>query len=214
MIEIPTPPEEITGKGNIGPTTPANEERRTPDVQRFHSFMQETPKPAEMAPGTEISPMDLLNKSNLPKGAPTTKSLLEQMNAAQDELETVQQNLQFPQLKLKRSAEHLLNNKLTDANQNLRFAAGKLGLEPPPATITTGLSPLDKLITFAADGQNQLLSVKQELHKFATNRRQMNPADMMLVQIKLAQAQQEIEYSSILISKIVDSIKQMMNIQI
>ncbi len=43
---------------------------------------------------------------------------------------------------------------------------------------------------------------------------QMSPSDMLMVQIKLNKAQQELEYSSLLLGKAIDDLKMMMNIQL
>jgi hypothetical protein len=43
---------------------------------------------------------------------------------------------------------------------------------------------------------------------------QMSPADFLIVQIRMSQAQQEIEYSSLLLGKVIDSIRTTLSIQI
>ena len=42
----------------------------------------------------------------------------------------------------------------------------------------------------------------------------LSPAALLTIQVKLAKAQQELEYSSVLLSKAVDDIKTMFNIQL
>jgi len=42
----------------------------------------------------------------------------------------------------------------------------------------------------------------------------MNPGDILLIQVKLAKAKQELEYSSVLLSTAVRDIKTLFNIQL
>jgi flagellar biosynthesis/type III secretory pathway ATPase len=58
------------------------------------------------------------------------------------------------------------------------------------------------------------MAVQQKLKSLAASNKPINPADMMLVQIKMSQAQQEIEYSTTLLGKVIDSLKQIINTQL
>jgi hypothetical protein len=64
------------------------------------------------------------------------------------------------------------------------------------------------------DGSSQIAGAKQKLADFAHSNGTLNPAELLLVQVKINQAQQQIEFSSMLLSKAVDDFKQLMNIQI
>jgi hypothetical protein len=55
--------------------------------------------------------------------------------------------------------------------------------------------------------QNQLMNLKGK-------GADLKPADFLSIQLKLAHAQQEIEYASIMLSKAVEDIKTMFNIQL
>jgi hypothetical protein len=69
-------------------------------------------------------------------------------------------------------------------------------------------------MAYIDDGQGKMGAVQKKLDEMLSSKEQMRPADMMLMQIKMAQAQQEIEYSSVMLSKTVDALKQLFNIQL
>lgn len=217
MAENPLPTPDISGYGKVEPTKGFENEGnlKTPDRQTFQSYMKEpTPTPAgEMA--EKISPIDLA-KANMPKqAAPTLDNFLGQIQSTTSQIENMQNNLGTPNLRFKSSQARLLESKLTDANTHISSASQKMGLPSMPQTnIPPGSGPVFKFLSMLTDGQRQLLAAKAQVEKFKSSGQALNPGDMLLIQIKLSQAQQEIEYSSILLSKVVDIVKQMINIQI
>ncbi len=160
------------------------------------------------------TPMEMSRTSTYQAAGPTVNTLVEQARNAQDSLGTVQDQLATPNLKLKRSQAHLLRNKLGDANTYIRAAAGKLGIDTPPMKMATPGGPLERFMAYVNDGQDKMDSIQQKLKELAATNGELRAGDMLLVQVKMAQAQQEIEYSSTLLSKVIDSIKQILNIQL
>ena len=75
-------------------------------------------------------------------------------------------------------------------------------------------NPIVKLFGLAVDSQNQLKQIQGILANPREKDGSINPGTLLLVQTKLAQAQQKLEYASVLLSKAVDAIKQLFNIQI
>jgi len=137
-----------------------------------------------------------------------------QAKTAQDSLGVVGQQLQTPNLRLKRSQAHLVRNKLTDARDYGRAAAAKLGVETPPMKPPDEPGALSRFLAYINDGQDQFIAIQQKLSEMAASPQQISPGDMMLVQTKMALAQQEIEYSSTLLSRITSSITTIMGIQL
>ncbi len=183
----------------------------------FQAYMEGGPKtlpPGATGGPTGPTPMELSRGAVNPSGAPTFDSLQGQAKNAQDALGTVGQQLNEPNLKLKRSQNHLLRNKLSDANGYLRSAGEKLGVDTPQMKMPPGATGIDRFLAYVNDGQDQLLAVQQKLKQMSAAGEQINPGDMMMVQVKMGLAQQEIEYSSTLLSKVIDSIKTIMNIQL
>jgi hypothetical protein len=190
----------------------------TPQAPKdFQSYMKGTPGQGQM-PATGGSagptPMDAARGATTPSAPPTMDAITAQAKTAQDALGDVGNKLKTPNLKLRRSQQHLLKNKLTDAQGYIRQAAEKAGA---PTTSMQGAfkgSPIDRFLAYVNDGQNQLVEVQNRLKQMSAKGQQLNAADMLSITVKMNLAQQEIEYSSNLLGKVVESIKQMMNIQL
>ncbi len=210
----PSPdPSNISGSPKVGPKGIEGEKIIKPDESAFKSEMQQAPGKTSDAT-SQVSPMDLASKSGV-QITPTFQSLLGQVQNTKDTLGEVEKNLKTPQLKLKKSQQQLLKNKLTDANSHLQTASEKLGANPPPDTLVDkNADPVARFLGMITDGQNKLQASKDQLEKLSKSGQPINPGDMLLIQVKLNQAQQEIDYSSILLSKVVDVLKQMLNIQL
>lgn len=195
------PPDKSIEKGNA------------PDISSFQEYKEKSP--SAQAPGVsgEISPMDLAARAGI-STTPTFQTLLAQTANTQDTLGDVVKNLKTPNLKLKKSQADLLQSKLTNANDHLAGANQKMGANMPEETqIPPNADPLTRFIGMVTDGQNKLYQAHNQLQNLKTGDRALSAADMLLIQIKLSQAQQEIEYSSVLLSKVVDALKQIINIQ-
>ena len=158
--------------------------------------------------------MNLAQGAGSPNSQPTMNSIMQQAKSVQDSLGTVHDQLNTPNLKLKRSQAHLLKNKLSNAHGYIQQAAEKTGVQPSTPDIATGTSPIGRFIAYINDGQDQLIQVQQQLQKMSAHGGQLNAAEMLSVTVKMNLAQQEITYSSTLLGKVIDSIKQLMNTQL
>ena len=210
-------PGDISGYGKIEKTKGFDKETQIKPGQqdKFSSYMNEP------TPGTKPEESDQLSPMELAKGAtesgvnPTPASILNQIDNTQNRINEIKNNLNTPNLKFKHSQQRLLDNKLSSAKQHLQDASKTLGAPiPEEQQVPPGSSPVAKFLGYLTDGQNQMNSAKSELASLGTQKNTLTPAKFMLIQVKVAQAQQELEYSSVLLSKVIDSIKQMINIQI
>ncbi len=212
-----TPPESPSPDRSPDRITPAKSTeadqtiRQPPGGVGFESHMQRGAKPATEAGAP--TPMEAARPSAMQAASPTVNTLLAQANTAQDSLGIVRQQLKTPNLKLKRSQAHLLKNKLTDAQTYSRAVAAKLGVETAAANPSTG-GILERFLGYVGDGQNQMEAVQSKLQEMASSNQQLSAADMMLIQAKMNIAQQEIEFSSTLLSKVISSITTIMGIQL
>jgi hypothetical protein len=143
---------------------------------------------------------------------PSFDTLIAQVGTSQDSMANVRNQLNTRGLQFRRSQQHLLRNKLSDASTYLRAANGRMGAETPPMPNQAGARPIERFLNYVSDGENQLASAKEKILDMQKSGDQLRPGDFLLVQIKLSQAQQEIEYSSMLLSKVIDSIKATLNI--
>jgi hypothetical protein len=145
--------------------------------------------------------------------APAIDTLIAQISTSQDSLANVRNKLNVNP-PMKRAQMHLVRNRLTDASTYLRAANAKLGAETPPMPSQAGARPIERFLNYVTDGENQLAAAQDKIGDMQKSGNQLRPADFLIVQIKLSQAQQEIEYSSVLLSKVIDSIKSTLNIQL
>lgn len=205
MQENVKKPEDVTqAKPSIKKEFPT-----AADESSFKSYMQGE----EATPAAAKTPMELEKTPPFQVGNPTYDSVNGQFNDAQTLLNNIQNQLNVQGLKFKRSEQSLLESKLSDANSQIRTASEKLGLKPGELSLPSKTSPLTRFIGFVTDGQRQLIETQKQLQELSQTG-MLKPEDLLIVQIKLSQAQQELEYSSIVLSKVVDFIRQTMNIQI
>jgi len=215
MANPTTPiPKNVDGEQPITPITPGG---TAPTGAGFEAKMGQ-PSSAQFAQSatgaTGPTPMDLANPASVQKGTPTFDSLLGQSRTAQDGLGTVSQQLNYPNLKLNRPQTHLLKRHLQDNNEHLSKVAGQLGVNTPPMEVGSSSNTIARFLTWVGHGQDTLTSVQDKLQEISKKPDSLNPADMMLVQVKMNQAQNEIQYSTMLLSKVIDSLKQILQTQL
>lgn len=206
-------PENIPRTPDIGAPKPVEGEQQAPG-QSFETFMNENAagKGQEL---NSVTPFDLAQGQAQQMGEPTHATIQAQMNSTSGVLGDIQQQLQTKNLKLKQSQKYLLRNKLSDANSYIRSAAGKVGVDTGAApSKLTRQSPIAKFLALVSDGQNQINNTQKQIVQMTKGGKQMSAGDYLLVQVKLSKAQQELEYTSVLLSKAVDDIKMLFNIQI
>jgi hypothetical protein len=123
--------------------------------------------------------------------------------------------LNTPNLKLKASTKYVVKNKLTDANMTMRSANQKLGADIPDEPDTAKFQgPLGRFFAYLSDGQAQMESAKQQLQNLKAKGDSISPGDFLLIQVKLNKAQQELEFTSVLLSNAVSDLKMLMQVQL
>jgi hypothetical protein len=188
----------------------------TPQPGSFETAMEKAAQ--QTNPSTKpggISPMDLVqNQTPLTQG-PSFDSLLSQTKSVQGMLGDINTNLQTKNLKLKQSDRASLRSKLTSANSYLKAANVKIGApvteETPPSA---GGGILGKFLGYITQGQANVSAAQQQILNMKKSGNALNPGDFLAVQIKLAHAQQEIEYASMMLSNVVSGLKTLFNIQL
>ncbi len=210
-------PEDVTGSQPIRKMRDDQQKMGGFPSQSFESFMdKEAQKAGTMAApkAAAMSPFDLVRTQ--PQLATTANfdTLTSQVKSAQALLGDINTQLSTPNLKLKQSQRYLLRNKLTDANAHLRSANIKMGIEPPATPPSSNGGVLGKFLDYVDEGQNNLLLAHKQLSAMKAQGTSINPSDFLQIQVKLAHAQQEIEYASIMLAKAIEDIKMLFNVQI
>lgn len=181
----------------------------------FESYME---KASEQTQGsgkaTAASPFDLVQTQPPLTTGPTFDSLMGQVKSSQVMLGDMNNDLNTKNLKLKQSQRYLLRSKLNNANNYLKAANTKMGAEVPATPPSAGGGIIGKFLDYVSEGQSNLAAAQGQLMNLKGKGDALKPADFLAIQLKLAHAQQEIEYASIMLSKTVDDMKTLMNIQL
>lgn len=155
--------------------------------------------------------------------ARTTSSILSQTQEAITTIDKIKKSLNSPDVQVRKSAQQLLNNKLSHIDESLKIALSKAGVEyevPTDLAISEEKTPHDRpnpikrFLHLLTDGQWQLERLGGELQAMEANSQQLTPVNMLAIQVKVAQIQQELELFSSLLNKGLESIKTIMNIQV
>lgn len=208
----PVDPDQVSPYKGID----ADQQRSPADSSAFQKEMGETSKAPSAGKQPEgVSPMELANTPGV-TGSPTMQSLMEQTSQVQSSIQGIQTDLKNNQnLKFKNSQEYLMRNKLTDANERVGSALNQLGLPPiEQKTSAPGSGPVTKFLDMLEGGQRGMEKAQEKLGQLTESGEPIDPAQMMLIQVQLSQAQQSLNFTSILLSKVVESFRTWMQTQI
>jgi hypothetical protein len=194
----------------------------------FSSLMQNTASKEVQSPKM-ISPFDLAGaKPNMPQ---TPQALLAQLQLLQNTMTNIQGQMAYPNLKMKPAQRTVIKNKLSSANTSLQAINSKMGSgkdqeEDAAGAPSKGASskidkdagrpqgPISQFLGYVTDGIQQLENAKKQVQALSQNSDSMNPGDFLFIQLKVAKAQQELEFTSSLMAKVVEDFKMIMNIQL
>jgi flagellar hook-basal body complex protein FliE len=130
------------------------------------------------------------------------------------QIDTLKTKLETPELDIKSSVQTLLRNKLNHIDENLKVALDKTGSEYAKPERSEGMSrPIDRFLGLLTHSQNQLETLASDVKAMAVEN-EMSPASMLLIQIKVAKVQQEIELFTSMLNKALESTKTIMNVQV
>ncbi len=210
-------PKDLSTSSKIDPSKSIQPGEESPQKgtakQPFSSYMKEGTQGA--AQTGQPSPMDIAKGPPLPASQPTMESVHAQMQSASSSLGDVQSYLNTKDLKLKRSQNYLLRNKLSDANENIRSAAQKTGVDTgPKPKVTARQNPIARFLGLITDSQKQINDSQKMINKMAKEGQSISPGVLLSIQVKINKATQQIEYASVLLSNAVGAVKSMFNVQI
>jgi DNA-directed RNA polymerase subunit F len=202
-------------------------ERLPPNKEHFDNLMDTrhaetaTSKatPESIEPITKSSIMDEVRNLNQRVDRFSTinpKELVTQADEVINHIESIKQKLAASNVEIKPGTQTLLHNKLLHIDENLRVALSKAGVEytPPVHTESKLVNPMDRFLGFLTHGQEQLKTLSHEVDLMHLNRKEISPANMLRIQIKVGYIQQEIEFFSAVLNKALESTKTIMNVQV
>jgi len=126
----------------------------------------------------------------------------------------LKENLADPDVKLKGTVQRLLKDKLTNINENLQVALSKVGSEYTAPALDGKLGGVvKKFVGMLSYGQRSLEGLGTRVNMLAEGGN-LSPATMLTIQIKMNSVAQELEFFTSLLSKSIESVKTIMNVQV
>lgn len=200
--------------------------RVAPNKEEFDKLLlnqqneKQKPQKAELADASrKSSPMDEIRDLNSGSAKPTRVTPAEvvaQTQEAINKLEEIKGKLNTPKLNIPDSVSTLMRNKIVHMDENIRIALSRTGSEyqtpSAPIAVTPTDSPVVRFLGLLTHGQYQLQNLAGELAKFSG--KEISPANLLAIQIKVGYIQQEIEFFSGLLNKALESTKTIMNVQV
>lgn len=170
-------------------------------------------------PVTKSSLMDEVRNLNIRVDRFSTvnaKDLVAQADQVVKQIETIKGKLATPELELKPATQTLLQNKLSHIDENLRVALSKAGLEYNPSSHLENktVNPVERFLGFLTNGQNQLASLGNEINTMHLTNKEISPANLLRIQMKVGYITQEIEFFTAVLNKALESTKTIMNVQV
>lgn len=195
-------------------------ERVAPDKEAFDALMKEHKNPEYQSSegSSKVSLMDAVREANYNKHTGegiTPDSLTSQTQEAVVQIQEIKKLLATPELQIKNSAVQLLNNRLTHIDESLRVALSKTGsdFELSEHVPSSRINPIVKFVSLLTSGESHLNQLGVDLQSMG-KKGELSPVDMLTVQVKMTQIQQELELFTSLLSKSLESIKTIMNVQV
>lgn len=175
--------------------------------------------PEKIEPVTKSSLIDEVRNLNVKVdrfSKVNPKNLVAQADEVVKQIDTIKTKLASSELQLKPATQTLLQNKLSHIDENLRVAMSKAGLEYNPTAHLENktVNPIERFLGFLTNGQAQLASLGEEINQMHLNNKEISPANMLRIQMKVGYISQEIEFFTAVLNKALDSTKTLMNVQV
>lgn len=212
---LPAKPPDIDKLDSVQAIQPKTPEQM-PEEGKFANLMNsKVNEPVNTNPPAQ-SPINLAAQGTQAISTPPTLATVQsQMQSVAGSLGDIKNQLHTKGLKLKQSEKYLLRSKLTAANANIRGVAERTGVNTgAPVNLSNTKNPITKFLELVSDGQNQLNSAAMKVHELSTSGKELNASQFLLIQAKLQKAQQELDFTSVLLGKATDTIKTLFNVQI
>lgn len=167
---------------------------------------------------TRNSLMDEVKNANSSTsfGNTSAENLVAQAQSVVTQIENIKQTLATPNLQIQNSVQTLLKSKLEHVDENLKVALDKMGSTEykTPGELSGLGTPLERFIGFLSHSQYNLDHIANDVNAMALNGKELSPASLLAIQIKVNYVQQELEFFTNLLNKALESTKTIMNVQV
>jgi hypothetical protein len=201
-------------------------QRLPPNKERFDNLMQ-PPKAEKIAneqkfdPSKKTALMDGIHELNTKNQKPTKitpTELIAEVDKATNQIDHLKARLSEPGSKLKESAVPLLRNKISHVDEGIRIALSHSGSEFSDAAsqpVVPKENVISRFLGLLTNGQFRLETLSNDIERMASDTsKEINPAKLLLIQVKVGQIQQELEFFAGVLNKALESTKTIMNVQV
>lgn len=197
-----------------------------PDREQFEALMRqdrnqnvklETMPERRLDPSARPSLMDEVASVNSrveQESKYSAHDLVSQARDAVQRIDQIQTQLSQPELRIKSSVQQLLKNKLGNINDNLKSAFDRAGLDYVPPEDNLRANPVRRFLDMLAHGQENLNKLSNEISGMQATGKDVSPADLLAMQLKVHHVGQELEFFTALLNKSLESTKTLMNTQV
>jgi len=173
----------------------------------------------EIADGTKPT-LEQLAREQIGVQPVSSNELIAQTEQAAQRIETIKADLETPNLVIKKDMGKLMHSKLVHIDDSLRVALSKAGVEGQDAIAATPsaggpeANPVNKFFDHLTHAQYQLDHLGTYLESMISAEKELAPANMLAIQIKVNRVQQELEFFTSMLNKALESTKALMNVQV
>lgn len=108
----------------------------------------------------------------------------------------------------------VLKNNLIHIDENLQVSLDKSGIEATGKGKSEAANPLKEFANLLTSGQANLDSLTMDIQSIQSSTSKISPGTMLALQMKMGIVQTEVELFTSLLSKSLESIKTVMNVQV
>jgi hypothetical protein len=170
-----------------------------------------------------LSPIEEAHNSNnkITLNKNDHQELISQLDDTIQRIDNVKEKLTTTNdLQLRSSVQTVMRKKLEHIDQSLKSALSRVGSEFDSAAAkskdlpSTGiLGPVERFIGMLSQGQHELYNLSGNIHALSESK-QLSPASLLAIQIKVNMVQQQVELFTALLNKALESTKTIMNVQV
>ncbi len=186
-------------------------DKKVPEQEVAKTVIPEANKPSveDVAKDAQGKPID---------PGKTADELAKQTKEASQRIDAIKSELETPELTIKKPVNKLMSNKLTHIDDSLRIALAKAGTEKAEVPAENKLAGVPnaalKFLDHLSHAQYQLDHLGSYLEAMVNTGKELSPANMLAIQVKVNHVQQELEFFTNLLNKSLESTKALMNVQV
>ncbi len=206
--------EKGDGVALIDPMNKEAVAKAIPPVAQNDSFINEVSRVSSKIETSGLNSQDAGSK---------IENIHQKTKTSVETLRLLKQRLMDPSIRVKNAFQSPLNNKLSSIKDHIRVVSKTAKMRHLKAVDPTSIvsneplmsklpKPVQKFVTLLTDGQNKLEQLDKHLATLGS--KELQPATMLAIQIKMGHIQHEIELFSSLLNKSIESTKTVMNVQV